>query len=97
MIGKYKIKFDDDLSIVRRLIKLSIDTKILVYTWKRMGSLKDIEERYGNQHIFGHWFITGFHPECNRIATTVTKGWYRIHEFQEITVDEFIKILGEVK
>lgn len=92
MIGKYKIKYDGDIDDFEKIVKATVDTGILVFTWQRFKSLQEMRRNFCNEDFQKYsWFVIGFHPECCRVCSMVVNNWYRIGELEEITLEDFLK------
>jgi len=95
VIGKYKIKYAGDIAALEKIIKATVDTGILVFTWERFKSWEEARKVYCNLDFEDrYWFIIGFHPDCCRICSMAPTYWHRIGELQEITLEDFLKTVN---
>jgi len=95
MIGKYKIKYAGNIDAFEKIIKATVDTGILVFTWERFKSLEKAKQIYDDRDFSDcYWVIIGFHSECCRICSITSNNWYRLYELQEITLEDFLKTVN---
>ena len=96
MTGKYKILINHRLDLIEKVIRELVDTGQFVFTWERFKSFKELRLKWSEHELTqcGCWIIIGFHSECKRIITTCPNNWCRIEEFEEISLENFIKQYG---
>lgn len=99
MDGKYKIPIKCDRTEFAKLISELVDSGMFVYSYMRCKSWAEIINTFGSSRDgnirdlvdYSDWMVIRYHDECKRIITGVTYDWKRLEEFEEISLEDFLK------
>jgi len=102
MDKKYKIYIGCREETFIKLITVLVDSGLFVYSYMRCKNMEEIKKYYASPKDglsdtihYSEWMVIGYHEECKRTIAAVSDDWSRLREFEQITLEDFLKKVEE--